>query len=104
MTDDIDPKRLRITEEGRKLLDTGIRDCPYCKTQPQVEIQVRSGRCCIRCSNLVERYLTDCGGMDTRDWTLERAVRRWNNKVDRIDRRIEKKNRKEDGWRWERVK
>lgn len=102
--DDINPSRLRITEEGRKLLDTGIKDCPFCKKQPRVDIQVRTGICCIRCNNLMERSLTDCIGMDTRGWTLERAVREWNRKVDKIDRKIEKKNKKEYGWRWERVK
>ena len=104
MTEEIDMSRVRITEEGRKLLDTGIRNCPFCEMQPRTEIQVRTGRCCIRCSNSVERYLTDCGGMDTYGWTLERAVRRWNRKVDRIEKRTERQMRKESGWRWERVK
>lgn len=104
MTGDIDPRRLRLTEEGRRLLDTGIRDCPFCRKQPRVDVQVRTGRYCIRCNDLVERSLTDCISMDTCDWTLERAVRRWNRKVDRIDKKTEKKNRKEDGWRWERIK
>lgn len=104
MTGDIDPKRLRLTEEGRKLLDTGIRDCPFCKTQPRVDVQVRTGRYCIRCNNLVERSSTSCVGMDTCGWTLERAVRRWNNKVDRINKRTERQMKKEYGWRWVRVK
>ena len=32
MTEDIDPKRLRLTEEGRKLVekDTGLKPCPFC--------------------------------------------------------------------------
>ena len=105
MTGDIDPSRLRLTEEGRKLLDTGIRDCPFCKKQPRVDVQVRTGRYCIRCSNSAERYLTGCGiTMDTYGRSLERAVRRWNDKVDKINKRTEREKKKEYGWRWERVK
>ena len=104
MTGDIDPKRLRLTEEGRKLLDTGIRDCPFCKKQPRIYVQKATGRYSIQCNDLVGRSLTDCISMDTCGWNLERVVRRWNRKVDGVYKRTEKKNRKEDGWRWERVK
>lgn len=107
MTGDIDPSRLRLTEEGRKLLDTGIRDCPYCKKQPQIYVQKATGRYCIKCNNLVERSWTRCVEMDTCGRPMEKAVEKWNRKVDRVHERQERQERKkmkEDKYGWVRVK
>lgn len=104
MTGDIDPSRLRLTEEGRKLLDTGIRDCPFCKKQPQIYVQKATGRYCMKCNNLVERAWTRCGEMDTCGRPMEKAVEKWNRKADRMHERQEKQKMKKDKYEWVRVK
>lgn len=104
MSEEIDFSRVRITEEGRKLLDNGLKGCPFCKKQPQVDIQVGTGRCCIRCDSSILRHYTNCGDMDTYGKNMEKAVKKWNRHVDKVHRKQDKEKTKVDKYRWERIK
>lgn len=101
--DDINPKRLRLTEAGRRLLDTGIKDCYFCGRQPTVKVLNGTGRCCVACDARSSRDVS-CNHMHVSARNLRWAVWKWNRLVDREDRRMKELRRYQERNRWIRVK
>ena len=103
MTDDIDPSRLRITEAGRKLLDTGIKDCYFCGRQPIVKVLNGTGRCRVMCNARSSRDVS-CTRMHVNAWNMRWAIRKWNRLMDKEDREMKELRRYQERNRWIRVK
>lgn len=103
MTEEIDMSRVRITEEGRKLVENGIKDCPFCERQPMVQTQKGTGRYRIMCDPYQSHYAY-CNYMSAEARSMERAVRKWNRRVDRENRWMERRARWEERHTWERVR